>query len=85
MKCDKVRYNSRKQAKRALKLINIKSTHMLRKLTDVYHCNLCEGWHATSMNKKTGRKKKQIGFWKEKQIKELVELRKSVKKHAAII
>lgn len=59
MTCGKKRYRTRKEAKKALKDIN--HTNALdKKLTDVYYCNDCIGFHITSMKKKKSRQYRKI-------------------------
>jgi hypothetical protein len=51
--CFKVCYQSRKQAKKALKEQN--TTKKRFNLTDVYWCDKCRSYHLTSMGKQRSR------------------------------
>lgn len=54
MKCGKVPYFTRKEAKKALKDLN--HTNLLdKKLTDVYFCDDCQMWHHTSIQARKSR------------------------------
>lgn len=57
-KCGKLVYVSRALAKRALKLFNKvkESGKWAKKLTNVYYCEACSGYHLTSMSKRRSRK-----------------------------
>lgn len=61
MRCEKVSYSTRVNAKAALKRIN--KLHITeRKLTDVYHCDRCGNWHLTSMDKRKTRAIRRHGI-----------------------
>jgi hypothetical protein len=51
--CEKKCYTSRKEAKKAMKMMNHNYGF---KLTNVYYCLLCDHYHITSMSKKRSRK-----------------------------
>lgn len=53
MNCQKRCYQSRAEAKRALKRIN--QLNGDNNLKDVYWCEECQHWHLTSMTKKDSR------------------------------
>lgn len=61
MRCEKVYYSTRADAKAALKRIN-KLHNTDKKLTDVYLCDKCNHWHLTSMNKKKARAIRRHGI-----------------------
>ena len=77
MSCQKVRYETRKQAKQARARINLESKTF--GLTVEYYCNDCLGWHHTSMEKADTRKLKKQFI--EHSSKEVTDLRKAVRKH----
>lgn len=54
--CNKIIFTTRSKAKRFLKGWN-KGNRDKSKLTDVYYCELCRGFHVTSKNKKQNRTK----------------------------
>ena len=54
MKCLKHRYPTKAIAKKYLKQINKQHTAD-RKLTNVYYCELCTGFHLTSQPKQASR------------------------------
>jgi hypothetical protein len=51
--CTKRVFYTRKEAKRALKIINHKKGD--RALQDVHYCLMCEAYHLTSMAKQSSR------------------------------
>lgn len=62
--CNKIRYLTRKIAKRALKVLN-KSGALARRLTNVYLCQ-CGYWHTTSIRAKKSRSITKYGFKRRK-------------------
>jgi hypothetical protein len=53
-KCYKKVHATRALAKRAMRLINT-SGKLARKITNVYYCDTCSGYHLTSLKKKKSR------------------------------
>lgn len=52
MKCGKVTYLTRKAARKAMKCLNTVN-HFNMKLTTIYYCKECSGYHLTTMPKYT--------------------------------
>ncbi len=55
--CGKACYPTRKEAKKELKLLNLKKNFNLQ---NIYYCEECCHWHTTSMTKEKYREKQKL-------------------------
>lgn len=75
--CGKVMYDTRRRAKRALRLVG--KLHKEDAPNNIYKCPACGGYHLTTEHKKKYRYRKRNGYYTEKVSEELRELRENVK------
>ena len=68
-KCDKKRFKSRGRAKKYLKILNRNRTYG-KNQKSVYHCDICDCYHTSSMSKEYYLKRKKRAEKNQKYVQE---------------